>query len=121
MKLPEHFERIRDERADKHLTSMNEKYSEIEKANMPTILSEEAYAAGFDACYAHMMPLLEEAIVALELALSFAPKAPVPQKLAPMFYHTLSYNGDVELQVKINGARELLTTLKQKLGKESQP
>lgn len=45
---------------------------------------------------------------ALKLALSFAPKGPVPEGLAPMFYHTLEYKTEVELQERIDKARELI-------------
>lgn len=44
----------------------------------------------------------------LALALSFAPKGPVPEGLAPMFYHTLEYHSEVELQKRIDEAREAL-------------
>jgi hypothetical protein len=51
----------------------------------------------------------EKAIVeALELALSFAPKGPVPEGLAPMFYHTLNYEDEVKLQARIDEARAAL-------------
>lgn len=45
---------------------------------------------------------------ALELALSFAPKGPVPEGLAPQFYHTLSYQSEIELQQRIDKARAML-------------
>jgi hypothetical protein len=47
---------------------------------------------------------------ALALSLSFAPKGPVPEgpKGNPMFYFTGTYEGDVELQKRIDAARELL-------------
>lgn len=44
----------------------------------------------------------------LRLALSFAPKGPVPKGLAPMFYYTLDYESEVELQKRIDEAREAL-------------
>ncbi len=44
----------------------------------------------------------------LKLALSFAPKGPVPEGLASMFYHTLNYADEVELQGRIDKAREAL-------------
>lgn len=46
--------------------------------------------------------------VALELALSFAPKGPVPEGLSPMFYHTLNYADEVKLQERIDLARATL-------------
>jgi len=48
----------------------------------------------------------------LELALSFAPKGDVTEGLAPMFYHTLSYNDEIILQRRINEAREVLIKFK---------
>lgn len=44
----------------------------------------------------------------LELALLFCPKGPVPKGLGPMFYHTLNYKYDAELQQRIDYAREAL-------------
>jgi hypothetical protein len=44
----------------------------------------------------------------LKLALSFAPKGPVPEGLSPMFYHTLNYQDEVILQARIDKAREAL-------------
>ena len=40
-----------------------------------------------------------------KLLLSFAPKD-CPKGLGPTFYHTLSYEGDKELQVRIDRIRE---------------
>jgi hypothetical protein len=53
---------------------------------------------------------MQELEEALKLALSFAPKGPVPEgpKGNPMFYVTGSYEGDTELQKRIDAARELL-------------
>lgn len=48
---------------------------------------------------------------ALELALSFAPKGPVPEGLAPMFYHTLNYEDECKLQKRIDEARSCLALL----------
>jgi len=45
---------------------------------------------------------------ALELALSFCPKGPVPKDLGPMFYHTLNYEDEVKLQDRIDNARKAL-------------
>lgn len=50
---------------------------------------------------------------ALEFAVSAADylyktKSPVPRGLAPMFYHSLSYEGDVELVEKTKKARAAL-------------
>ncbi len=44
----------------------------------------------------------------LELALSFCPKGPVPEGLAPTFYHTLVYEDEVKLQERIDKARAAL-------------
>ena len=55
---------------------------------------------------------------ALELALSFAPKGPVPKDLPPMFYHTLSYEEEVKLQVRVDEAREALAQFKKWRGGE---
>lgn len=44
----------------------------------------------------------------LELALSFAPKGPVPEGLFPTSYHTLSYADEVKLQERVDAAREAL-------------
>lgn len=44
----------------------------------------------------------------LALALSFAPKGPVPEGLAPMFYHTLNYEDECKLQERIDKARQVL-------------
>ncbi len=46
--------------------------------------------------------------VALELALSFAPKGPVPPGLDPTFYHTLNYEEECKLQTRIDEARAAL-------------
>jgi hypothetical protein len=43
-----------------------------------------------------------------KIGLSFAPKGPVPAGLAPMFYHTLSYDADAKLQATIDEARKYL-------------
>lgn len=43
---------------------------------------------------------------ALELALSFCPKGPVPIGLDPTFYHTLEYDSEVKLQERIDLARK---------------
>lgn len=43
-----------------------------------------------------------------KIGLSFAPKGPVPAGLAPMFYHTLSYEADAKLQAVIDEARRYL-------------
>lgn len=43
-----------------------------------------------------------------KLGLSFAPRAPVEPGLAPMFYHTLSYEAEVKLQRCLNDARRYL-------------
>lgn len=51
---------------------------------------------------------LKEAEEHLALALSFAPKGPVPEGLAPMFYHTLEYESELKLQERIDAAREYL-------------
>lgn len=45
----------------------------------------------------------------LALALSFAPKGPVPEGLSPEFYHTLDYNEEVKLQARIDDARKALS------------
>jgi hypothetical protein len=45
----------------------------------------------------------------LALALSFAPKGPVPEGLSPEFYHTLNYKDECELQKRIDAAREALS------------
>lgn len=46
--------------------------------------------------------------VVAKLGLSFAPRAPVEPGLAPMFYHTLSYEAEVKLQRTINEALRYL-------------
>lgn len=51
---------------------------------------------------------VKELLDALKLALSFCPNGPVPSDLAPMFYHTLSYEEEVKLQERIDNAREAL-------------
>lgn len=51
---------------------------------------------------------IEELEKHLALALSFAPKGPVPEGLSPEFYHTLNYHSEVELQKRIDEAREAL-------------
>ena len=38
----------------------------------------------------------------IKFLLTFAPKGEVPKGLAPMFYHTLDYEKEVELQNRIN-------------------
>ena len=86
MKLPEHFEKIRDEMA------------KIAGTGAP--MAGIGYVQGFDACYAHMMPLLEQAIHALEY----------------IRLHKKADRGFIEAQCE-----QTLTSLKQKLGKESQP
>jgi cysteinyl-tRNA synthetase len=50
----------------------------------------------------------EKLRTALELALSFCPKGVVPPGLNPMFYHTHTYEGDAELQERIDKARQAL-------------
>lgn len=47
-------------------------------------------------------------VEAAKLGLSFAPKGPVPEGLAPMFYHTLNYQDELKLQARIDEAREAL-------------
>lgn len=59
---------------------------------------------GFDACAAALLPDIEALRSSLALALSFAPKGPVPPGLGPMFYHTLNYQDEVKLQERIDNA-----------------
>ena len=49
-----------------------------------------------------------ELVEALKLALSFAPKGPIPEGLDPTFYHTLNYAEEVKLQARVDAARELV-------------
>lgn len=51
---------------------------------------------------------LKEANEHLALALSFAPKGPVPRDLDPTFYHTFEYESEVKLQEQIDAARVYL-------------
>lgn len=46
---------------------------------------------------------------AAALGLSFAPKGPVPPGLDPTFYHTLNFNSEVQLQTRIDAAREAIS------------
>ena len=55
---------------------------------------------------------VKELVEALELALSFAPKGPVPEGLDPTFYHTLNYQDELKLQERIDNARDALAKLK---------
>lgn len=55
---------------------------------------------------------LKVATDAATLGLSFAPKGPVPPGLDPTFYHTLNYQSEVELQNKIDAAREALAKIR---------
>lgn len=43
-----------------------------------------------------------------KLGLSFAPRGSVEPGLAPMFYHTLTFEGDAKLQERIDEARKAL-------------
>lgn len=45
---------------------------------------------------------------AAKLGLSFAPKGPVPKGLAPMFFNTLDYDEECELQNRIDEARRAI-------------
>jgi len=55
---------------------------------------------------------LKVAAEAAMLGLSFAPKGPVTPGLDPTFYHTLNYESEVELQNKIDAAREALAKIR---------
>lgn len=65
---------------------------------------DEAFIAGAEL----VLRRAEELVEAARLGLSFAPKGPVPEGLAPMFYHTLEYKSEVELQKRIDEARKLV-------------
>lgn len=43
-------EQAREKAASNFLSEINRKYNEIEQANMPNILSDEAFKAGWTAC-----------------------------------------------------------------------
>jgi len=58
-----------------------------------------------------LLPLLLDAYEALELALSFCPKGPVPERLSPEFYHTLDYLEELKLQERVNESRATLTRI----------
>lgn len=60
-----------------------------------------------------MNPTLKQVREALALALSFAPKGPVPEGLFPTAYHTLDYGQEVKLQGRVDAAREVLAALDQ--------
>jgi hypothetical protein len=62
------------------------------------------FRAGFVAAIAEAEVLVEH----LELDLSFAPKGPVPEGLAGMFYGTLDYKEEVKLHERIDAARAAL-------------
>ena len=67
----------------------------------------EEFIEGFDS----LLPLLLDAYEALELALSFCPKGPVPEGLSPEFYHTLDYLEELKLQEHINESRATLARI----------
>ncbi len=58
--------------------------------------------------YDDLKKQLEDAVKFLKITISFAPKGEIEKGLPPMFYHTLSYEGELELDSKINKAREFL-------------
>ena len=75
---------------------------------MDTFSSHETtFNAGVDS----LLPLLLDAYEALELALSFCPKGPVPEGLSPEFYHTLDYLEELKLQEHINESRATLARI----------
>lgn len=75
-------------------------------------LAEGTLKAGFDAF--RESPEYRALVESLKLALSFAPKGPVPEGLPPMFYHTLAYESEVTLQERIDKAREVLAAIEGK-------
>ena len=51
---------------------------------------------------------IEELEASLRLTLSFCPSGYVPSGLDPTFYHTLNYEKEVELHIRLDAAMELL-------------
>ena len=51
---------------------------------------------------------IEELESALRVTLSFCPSGYVPSGLDPTFYHTLNYEKEVELHIRLDAAMELL-------------
>lgn len=110
MTLPPKLLKMRDELALKFVTeypTMNNR-----PPDRPDLL-EYCFQQGFDKCAELLMPVIVELREALELALSFAPKGPVPAGLSPEFYHTLDYNEEVKLQARIDKACEALNNSKE--------
>lgn len=69
----------------------------------------EAHAAGRQSAIAEVMPVLEFTTHATEHL--FGKVYPQPN-MCPTFYHTLTYEGDVELVDKCKQARALLERIK---------
>lgn len=105
MKLLEHFEKIRDEMAWVHGNP-----NLIHNLQM-----ESSFKEGFDACYAHMMPLLEEAMGAL----GFYADRKNWERIAGHTKWASNLNTQDCAMLNCGGgrARLTLTSLKQKLGK----
>lgn len=65
-------EQIRDEACDKHGYAMENKYSQVELANMPSIIMDESFKAGWDARDKQNNEALKIALETLESAKSHA-------------------------------------------------
>ena len=74
------------------------------RAQIPS-LGIVPFRAGYQAAYMQLEAKLKLAVEAAKLGLSFAPKGEVPKGLDPMFYHSLDYEYELNLQHRIDKAR----------------
>jgi hypothetical protein len=89
---------------------VNERVKELENLNH----EKDNQIAGLELCNENLGNRVKELEDGVKLLLSFAPLGPVPYGLIPTFYYTTTYEGDLELQNKIDLMRKVVSNEKAK-------